>query len=173
MLLSFKTQKLCLSSGCKIEENIDYNSNDIVVHGTCAFPHGTNSAKNWQSCADLCASTKACSFWTWSTKGDLCWIKNSNSGRKVNVGAVSGNKKCGVDKTQHHYPIYRSSLCKKWKGKSMKMYVLSEKNIFKCFLFVNFTQICIHGELESIEIKILYCIPQRYRYFLLNTVNYL
>ena len=93
------------SSGCKIEENIAYDQNDIVVHGTRAFPHGTNSAKNRESCADLCASTEGCFFWTWTTKGDLCWIKNSKSGREVNVGAVSGNKKCGVDKTQHHYPI--------------------------------------------------------------------
>ena len=67
----------------------------------------------------------------------------------------------------------RSSLCKKVKRKIDENVRPIGKNIFKCFLFVNFTQICIHGELESIEIKILYCIPQRYRYFLLNTVNYL
>ena len=118
--LTIKNLKILQSwfpSSGQIEENIANDQNDIVVHWTRAFHHGISNL----------ALTNGWFFWTWSTKGDLCWIKNSNSGRKVDVGAVSGNKKCGVDKTQHHYPIYRSSLCKKWKGKSMKMYVLSEK----------------------------------------------
>ena len=40
----------------------------------------------------------------------------------------------------------RSSLCKKVKMKIDENVRPIGKNMFKCFLFVNFTQICIHGE---------------------------
>ena len=45
--------------------------------------------------------------------------------------------------------IQKSSLCKKVKRKIDENLCPIGKNMFKCFLFVNFTQIWIHGEYRN------------------------
>jgi len=78
----------CAPKGCITEKSVDYNGADI------ANPKIIGSQ---QGCANYCASTECCCFWTWN-KQKNCFIKSSKGDRRENSGAVlvSGNRGCGT-----------------------------------------------------------------------------
>merc|ERR1712037_1002289 len=80
--------KECLSddSGCIVKGSTDYYGNDIT-HTTMA---------SVQACADFCASTLGCRFWTYNHHTKLCWLKSSRTGWTYVLDAVSGNRACGT-----------------------------------------------------------------------------
>ena len=75
-----------ICSGCIMENDISYWGQDIA---------GNWELESTQACADFCALTSNCRFWTWIPDGNNCYVKSSNSGRKERIGRVSGNKECG------------------------------------------------------------------------------
>ena len=76
-------------TGCIIEMNVGYPSNDIA----------SQMVENQQECADHCAflhsSGLLAFFWEFHTDTKICWIKNSNAGRVAQQNRVSGNRYCG------------------------------------------------------------------------------
>ena len=78
----------CLFLGCIKEDAIDYFGHDI--------PGGKKKTANSQECADFSSSIPGGLFWTWRSDTETCFVKSSNSGRKTDGHAVSGNRKCGV-----------------------------------------------------------------------------
>ena len=81
-----KVKGLFPSSGCIIEEGIDYEGNDLLE----------KPVESQKACSDLCASTGGGLFWTWTPSG-VCHVKKSDSGRKAEgPGFVSGNHQCGT-----------------------------------------------------------------------------
>ena len=74
--------------GCIKEDAIDYFGQDI--------PGGKKKTANSQECADFSSSIPGGLFWTWRSDTETCFVKSSNSGRKADGHAVSGNRKCGV-----------------------------------------------------------------------------
>ena len=77
------------SSGCIIEEGIDYEGSNILE----------KPVESQKACSDLCASTAGGLFWTWAPSG-VCHVKNSDSGWKdlkwMEKGFASGNRQCGA-----------------------------------------------------------------------------
>ena len=49
-----------------------------------------------QACAEFCASTDRCFFWTWSPGNKNCNVKTSDAGRRYNHGVISGTRACGL-----------------------------------------------------------------------------
>ena len=78
-----------LLPGCKIFKNIDYYGNNIS-----GFPQKAETQKD---CANLAASTEGALFWSYRASDKLCWVKNSDSGRREQEGVVSGNIECGKE----------------------------------------------------------------------------
>merc|ERR1712025_1211270 len=71
--------------GCVIEEGMDYKDKPIKSETT----------KDEQKCADLCATTPEGLFWTWNKNNKKCFVKKSK-GKLVKVDhAVGGNRECG------------------------------------------------------------------------------
>ena len=71
---------------CMIENNIAYSVNDIN--------NGGDPQNDAQSCRSFCKSNyPTAKYFTLGTANN-CRCKTSNSGRKVNQGAVSGNVMC-------------------------------------------------------------------------------
>ena len=81
-----------ISTGCIIEEGISYPGNDIDIGGTGRY--GSSKVENQEACARLSLSTDGASFWTYHPGESLCFVKTSNSGRKPNPTAISGNSEC-------------------------------------------------------------------------------
>ena len=79
------------SSGCIIEENINYRGNAILD----GPPGGRRTVENQDACAKLSFSKSSSSFWTYQPSTKLCWLKTSKSGRMAQSGLVSGNDECG------------------------------------------------------------------------------
>merc|ERR1719341_1017900 len=81
------------SSGCAIEEQMDYRGNNI---GQAKW------VENQEACAKLSASNERALYWTFMPPTDhrwsnLCWIKTSNAGRMAMSTVVSGNRECGIE----------------------------------------------------------------------------
>ena len=77
------------SSGCIIEDDINYPGNDLR----------NQTVESQQACADLCASTVEGFFWVWNKVGDnVCYVKSSTSERENNIGSMAGNRNCGRGK---------------------------------------------------------------------------
>ena len=49
-----------------------------------------------QACAEHCASIDGGLFWTYSFTTKNCYVKSSDSGRKVQGNLVSGTRACGL-----------------------------------------------------------------------------
>ena len=80
-----ETDTSCEPKECVINEKTDYNGDDIKEH---------KITETQQACAERCASTEGCCFWTWN-KHKECFVKRSKGQQKGNKGAVSGNRACG------------------------------------------------------------------------------
>ena len=82
-----------MSSGCIQEYNSDYYGHDIVERLALASP---------QACAERCVSVEGGLFWTYSHNSKNCYVKNSDSGRRLEgtwedeVPLVSGTRTCGL-----------------------------------------------------------------------------
>ena len=89
----FSSLAKTFSSGCAIEEQMDYRGNDI---GQAKW------VENQEACAKLSASNERALYWTFMPPTDhpwsnLCWIKTSNAGRMAMSTVVSGNRECGIE----------------------------------------------------------------------------
>ena len=49
---------------------------------------------HWSDCASRCNAHRSCSYWTWGTENDDCYLKNSKAGRQHNCWALSGSHNC-------------------------------------------------------------------------------
>jgi len=81
----------CIDTGelCREEARIDYNGNDVEKLKNIGSP---------QACACACKDHPECSVYTWSGRGNLCFLKNSDKGRRGSHDqAHSGNKHCCID----------------------------------------------------------------------------
>ena len=74
-----------ISTGCLIEEKIDYNGNDLR--------HFTNVPSK-EECAEKAAAVEEAKFWTYQTKSKTCYSKTSKDGKKAHPNGVSGNVEC-------------------------------------------------------------------------------
>ena len=80
-----ETDTSCEPKGCVIDKKTDYNGDDIKDH---------KRTESQQACADWCASTEGCCFWTWN-KHKECYVKSGKGQKLKNSGAVSGSRGCG------------------------------------------------------------------------------
>ena len=58
----------------------------------------TTFKESAQACAEFCASTDRCFFWTWSPGNKDCNVKKSDAGRRYNHDVISGTRACGLSK---------------------------------------------------------------------------
>merc|ERR1712061_648678 len=72
---------------CIEEDGIDYSGHDI--------PGERKTTANSQECADFAASITGGLYWTFNKKSKMCNVKSSNSQRRTDADAVSGNRMCG------------------------------------------------------------------------------
>ena len=72
--------------GSCFEQNKDFYGNDV----------GSKVVSDEYDCQKECQNFDSCNYWTWTSHGDfnVCWMKNSDSGRKSKNGAISGPKFC-------------------------------------------------------------------------------
>ena len=70
---------------CVLEQDVNYNGENLLNKAT----------KTHELCANLCADTILCAFWSWDSTGKMCWIKKSGAGREDKVGFLSGTPQCG------------------------------------------------------------------------------
>merc|ERR1712061_323806 len=73
---------------CIEEDGIDYSGHDI--------PGERKTTANSQECADFAASITGGLYWTFNKEAKMCFVKSSNSGRRTDADAVSGNRQCGI-----------------------------------------------------------------------------
>ena len=64
-------------------------------------PSGSARIFKWtdvtqQACADLTASTKGASYWSYSSSMRHCWVKKTYQEKTEKSGTVSGSADCGV-----------------------------------------------------------------------------
>jgi len=73
-------------SGSCFEQNKDFYGNDV----------GSKVVSDEYDCQKECQNHDSCNYWTWTSHGtfNVCWMKNSDSGRKSKNGAISGPKFC-------------------------------------------------------------------------------
>merc|ERR1712042_18359 len=86
-VVDFRTKPLDPSGElCVTEASTDLNGNDVAKLKNIESP---------QVCACACKDHPECSFYTWSGRGNWCFLKNSDKGRKDSHDqAHSGNKHC-------------------------------------------------------------------------------
>lgn len=79
---------------CVLEDNIDYNKNDLEV--------GRNfvNVEDAHECAKWCRKTQGCKFWTFQKAKKGCWLKHSNAGRRTHNDCTSGTKSCATESTE-------------------------------------------------------------------------
>ena len=75
---------------CLIEEDTDYYGNDIA---------GPKRMEDTDECMLWCASVSECTHWVYQGEARQvgerhCWLKNSNSGKRMLDGYISGNREC-------------------------------------------------------------------------------
>ena len=85
-IFKFNIAKL---SGCIMEKHVGYKGNNIATSTT---------EETAQACAERCASTQKCLFWTWGSSIKDCNVKSSDSGRRYNPNVISGTRACGLSK---------------------------------------------------------------------------
>ena len=51
-----------------------------------------------QACAEHCAASEGCRFWTYNKENKACWLKTSDSKKKYLAHAISGSRACGLSK---------------------------------------------------------------------------
>ena len=85
-IFDFNIAKL---SGCIVEKHVGYPDQNIAASST---------EETAQACAERCASTEECLFWTWGLHKKDCNVKSSDSGRRYNPNAISGTRVCGLSK---------------------------------------------------------------------------
>merc|ERR1712110_1277106 len=73
-------------AGCIKEDGIVYWGHDI--------PGGRKTTADSQECADFSASLPGGLYWSFRKSSKTCYVKSSNSGRRTDGDAVSGNRKC-------------------------------------------------------------------------------
>merc|ERR1712142_812110 len=84
---------------CVEEARTDLNGNDVDKISNIPSP---------KACACACRDNPECSFYTWSGRGNWCFLKNSDKGRKgSHYQAHSGNKHCCKGTGQGHqlFPV--------------------------------------------------------------------
>ena len=81
-----------LLPGCIIYKDTDYYGNNIS-----GFPQKVETEKD---CANFAASTDGALFWSYRASDKLCWVKNSDSGRREHEGVMSGNIECGEEEEE-------------------------------------------------------------------------
>ena len=75
-------------TGCNLEDNIDYQGFNIWGSGEVV--------ESKEACARLSFSRDDALFWTFRKDNRQCYLKDSNSVKKENTEAVSGNRECGM-----------------------------------------------------------------------------
>ena len=78
-------------SGCVIEDKVNYAGH--VLGGDNAVPTVQESQ---QACAEQCAATVGALFWTYNKYNKECWLKTSDSDRRLLGHVVSGSRACGL-----------------------------------------------------------------------------
>eukprot|EP01062_Namystynia_karyoxenos_P001127 TRINITY_DN1038_c0_g1_i9.p1 TRINITY_DN1038_c0_g1~~TRINITY_DN1038_c0_g1_i9.p1 ORF type:complete len:3534 (+),score=621.24 TRINITY_DN1038_c0_g1_i9:396-10604(+) len=74
------------------ETNTDYNQNDCPGIGN---PIWTDANRGPSDCQQECQATTACACTHWTVTAEhRCYLKMSDSGRRVNIGAIAGPKDC-------------------------------------------------------------------------------
>ena len=77
-----------LLPGCIIHKETDYYRKNIIT---------PKQGETQKDCAILAASTDGALFWSYRASDKLCWVKNSDSGKREQEGVVSGNIECGEE----------------------------------------------------------------------------
>merc|ERR1712215_346111 len=49
---------------------------------------------NWNQCGQICAETHLCSFWTWGSSTNECFLKTSDRGITYSLDRISGDRDC-------------------------------------------------------------------------------
>ena len=75
--------------GCIMEKHVGYPHQNIA---------SSSMEETAQACAERCASTEECLFWTWGSHRKDCNLKSSDSDRRFNGGVISGTRACGLSK---------------------------------------------------------------------------
>merc|ERR1712142_654160 len=82
---------------CVEEARTDLNGNDVDKISNIPSP---------KACACACRDNPECSFYTWSGRGNWCFLKNSDKGRKGSHDqAHSGNKHCCKGTGHQLFPV--------------------------------------------------------------------
>jgi len=83
---SVSNEEESAASDCSasFEDETDYHGNDLKKVTT----------KSAVACANACADTAGCKFWSWGSGDDeaanSCWLKTSDAGERKQVGRISG-----------------------------------------------------------------------------------
>ena len=76
---------------CVIEDGYEYYIGDDKEY--------SDQWKNAEECADWCARSDTCQFWTYYRDYEMCWLMSSKDGKYVQAEYISGNKACGKSTT--------------------------------------------------------------------------
>ena len=93
---------------CVLEQDVKYERGENLFS-----PDGLTLNKvtrNKEQCANLCADTIGCAFWSWDGQGGkMCFLKKSSARRVAGFeGFVSGTPQCGEGK----HGIIRNTILK-------------------------------------------------------------
>merc|ERR1719186_748159 len=78
-------------SVCVLEDNIDYNGNDI--------PDKHKPVTGLEECISYCGETTECEYWSYNKARKHCFLKTSDSGRKKSDYSISATKNCATGKS--------------------------------------------------------------------------
>ena len=96
MLLLVMLQICCTTLACSIEQDIDFNGNDLQ-------PVTKRDAANATECCNLCTTTAGCTAWSLqqakscASKHNCCYLKSSAAGRRKYPGTISGTNPAATE----------------------------------------------------------------------------
>ena len=78
------------------EPDTDYVGNDINSDkNDDDYGSGAGKRDSLEQCRDLCKSRKRCNFFSYKKQSKECWLKTSDSGKRLASGTISGTTFCG------------------------------------------------------------------------------
>ena len=94
--IKYQYNKIFLAPDC-FDYDRDYEGNDINSDPNDKdYGAGAGRRNSARQCQILCQSRTECNFFTYRPSVRSCWLKNLDSGRRYETGAISGTKFCGI-----------------------------------------------------------------------------
>jgi len=91
--------KVACIQGCRVENDFDYNGNDI---------DHVPSVASWQECANLCLSLEGCQAYTYNLNNLKCWRKRNAAGRRqIASGVAISGYPCPMEEEPTWALVYR------------------------------------------------------------------